>query len=355
MRRWLAIGVAVLGFVPAGAGFAGDDLRPKPRPFALERKALIPADPHAPLADAQFRGDGALPFVFPASGVPKPRVKPDASGATVAAPEPGVPEAPAAASPALAFAPAPPAPRPPRRPAAFGKMAAPEPAGMTRLGVLAQSLRPAPRPANLMRARAAPAAPKTAKPQAAALVRPAPGLGPLAGPKGTVCGVAAIQGQQIAPIVGRVNGCGIANPVRITQVAGVRLTQPATLNCTAAQALNTWVERGLKPAFGRTGGGVVAITVPAHYACRTRNHKKGAKISEHGKGNAVDISIVHLANGQAVSVLRGWRSEFGAALKAAHRAACGIFSTTLGPGSDGMHEDHFHFDVAQHRSGSYCR
>jgi hypothetical protein len=38
-----------------------------------------------------------------------------------------------------------------------------------------------------------------------------------------------------------------------------------------------------------------------------------------------------------------------------HRAACGTFGTTLGPGSDGMHEDHFHYDTARHRNGAYCR
>jgi hypothetical protein len=38
-----------------------------------------------------------------------------------------------------------------------------------------------------------------------------------------------------------------------------------------------------------------------------------------------------------------------------HRAACGRFGTTLGPGSDGMHEDHLHFDTARHANGPYCR
>ena len=42
-------------------------------------------------------------------------------------------------------------------------------------------------------------------------------------------------------------------------------------------------------------------------------------------------------------------------LRPAHKAACGVFGTTLGPGSDGYHEDHMHFDTAAHRNGSYCR
>jgi hypothetical protein len=204
-------------------------------------------------------------------------------------------------------------------------------------------------------ARSRPAVPGPEQAQPAAILRPAPGTGPVAGAKGSVCGSPSIQGQRLSPIVGRIAGCGIKEPVRVTSVAGVRLSQAATLNCATAQALERWIERGLKPAFGRSGGGVVALTVPAHYACRTRNHKKGAKLSEHARGNAVDISVIHLANGQQVSVLRGWRGEYGQMMRAAHKAACGIFSTTLGPGSDGMHEDHFHYDIARHRSGSYCR
>ena len=48
-------------------------------------------------------------------------------------------------------------------------------------------------------------------------------------------------------------------------------------------------------------------------------------------------------------------SENDKAIRKAQKAACGIFGTTLGPGSDGYHEDHLHFDTASYRNGSYCR
>ncbi len=144
-------------------------------------------------------------------------------------------------------------------------------------------------------------------------------------------------------------GCGIANPVKVTSVAGVRLSQPATLDCDTARALKTWVERGLLPAYGRAK--VVEMQVAGHYVCRTRNHKAGAKVSEHGKGRAIDIAGFTFSNGKSVLVAR----NFDKPMRKAHKAACGIFGTTLGPGSDGMHEDHLHFDTAKHRSGSYCR
>lgn len=167
--------------------------------------------------------------------------------------------------------------------------------------------------------------------------------------KGSVCGDPAIKGQTLAPITAKVKGCGVAKPVKITSVAGVRLSQPATVDCDTARALKTWVQKGLMPAYGK--GKVVELQVAGHYVCRTRNHRKGAKISEHGRGRAIDISGFTFSNGKTVTVAR----NFDKTMRKAHKAACGIFGTTLGPGSDGMHEDHLHFDTAKHRSGAYCR
>lgn len=167
--------------------------------------------------------------------------------------------------------------------------------------------------------------------------------------KGSVCGDPTIRGEVLAPIGAKVNGCGIPNPVRVTSVGGIRLSQPATIDCATAKALKRWIDTGLTPAYGKQK--VVQLQIAGSYMCRTRNHKKGAKISEHGRGKAIDISGFTFANGKTVRVL----GNFDATMRKAHRAACGIFGTTLGPGSDGMHEDHLHFDVASHRNGSYCR
>jgi hypothetical protein len=173
---------------------------------------------------------------------------------------------------------------------------------------------------------------------------------------GSVCGVRGIRGSEIAPIPGDRRGCGIADPVRVTEVAGVRLSTPATLDCDTARALHTWMERGARPAVGRAGGGLAAVQVAAHYACRTRNNRPGARISEHGRGRAIDISALILENGQRITVLHGWRSrQTRRMLREMHAAACGPFGTVLGPNSDRFHQDHFHFDTANYRTGPYCR
>ena len=178
----------------------------------------------------------------------------------------------------------------------------------------------------------------------------------LSGTAGSVCGVAAIKGASVPAIPGRLAGCGVEAPVRITEVAGITLSTPATMDCTTAKALNAWVDKAVEPGFRRMGGGVTQLKVAAGYSCRPRNNQKGAKISEHGRGRAIDISGFTLANGSLVTVKDGWRSgREGRVLKKLHAAACGPFGTVLGPNSDRFHHDHFHLDTARYRSGSYCR
>ncbi len=190
-------------------------------------------------------------------------------------------------------------------------------------------------------------------------------LGKLFGPKtvaksapkrsvsGSVCNDPGVRGTAIPTIRGAHKGCGIENPVRVTEVDGVTLSTPATLDCETAVALREWVSDALKPSFGRTE--VTGLRVAAHYACRTRNNRPGARISEHGRGKAIDIAGIKLASGTELTVLDHYKSSKGKPIRTAHKKACGIFGTTLGPGSDGYHADHLHLDTARYRSGPYCK
>lgn len=168
-----------------------------------------------------------------------------------------------------------------------------------------------------------------------------------------VCNDNAIEGTMITAIKGAQKGCGIDAPVRVTAVDGVKLSMPATIDCETARALRKWVTTKVQPAFGNSK--VTGLDVAAHYACRGRNNVKGAKISEHGRGKAIDIAGFKLDNGTEISVLQDYKSSRGRAIRASHKGACGLFGTTLGPGSDGHHEDHLHLDTAKQRSGPYCR
>lgn len=218
-----------------------------------------------------------------------------------------------------------------------------------RPGVIALKLHASPRP------RMRPASgPERITP--AAIVRSAPVPEATTGARARkVCGDPAIIGRKIPPIAARLKGCGLEDGVSVISVAGVALTQPVSVDCATAGALKDWVERGVKPAVGRKGGGVAAMQIAASYSCRPRNNQKGAKISEHGRGRAIDVSAVILVDGSAITVLKGWGTKAeGATLASMHKAACGPFSTVLGPGADRHHADHFHLDTAPGR-GPYCR
>jgi len=179
--------------------------------------------------------------------------------------------------------------------------------------------------------------------------------GTFAGSPG-LCGIPDMYGERIDRIRGE-GACGVARPVRITAVGGIALTGArATVNCDTAEALSRWVERAVKPATRRANGGVASMRVAASYSCRTRNSQRGAKLSEHAKGNAIDISSFTFADGTVLTVEDDWgNGQGGRMLSEMHRKACGPFTTVLGPNADRFHQDHFHFDVEKRRSGTYCR
>ena len=178
------------------------------------------------------------------------------------------------------------------------------------------------------------------------------------GPSGSgLCGVRGLAGRELPRITSTTQGCGIARPVSVTSVNGIPLSLAATLDCDAATAFERWVRTEALPAIGRTGGGVTQIRIMGHYSCRPRNNQRGARISEHGRGRAVDVGGFRLADGTVVTVEQHYRrGPYRRMMRQMYQAACGIFRTTLGPDSDRFHQDHFHFDVAQHRGGgTYCR
>lgn len=232
-------------------------------------------------------------------------------------------------------------PDPRSDPEASAALADPLPAGAAVL-----SPRPDSRPENLKR---------KATVRSAGFMPAAPARNVFGGRR-KVCAANGITAERIAAIPARVSGCGLEGGVRVTAVQGIPLSQPATIDCQTAEALNNWVAKVVVPTVGRRGGGVTQLRVAAHYACRPRNNQRGAKISEHGRGRAIDISGFALKNGTQINVLTGWNDRRqGPLLKTMHEGACGIFGTVLGPKSDRFHRDHFHLDTARYRSGAYCR
>jgi hypothetical protein len=296
--------------------------RPEPRPDDLvSRSVPAPAGLPPVLAEVATAADAG----------PRPRRRPgNATAPVIVAAVPGNAAVLPKRRPAAA-----------RRPAVVVQVAA-----ATRNIGLVASVRPPERPENLRRLSQVRAV--------AYRTQPAPVT--TTGRKGAICGDPSIKGTRIPPIAARITGCGLDDGVKVTLVDGVALSTPATIDCKTAKALKSWVADGLKPAVGKLGGGVVQLQVASSYACRPRNNQKGEKISEHGRGRAIDISGFTLKNGTTLTVLKGWgNAQQGKILRTAHRAACRRFGTVLGPNANSFHRDHFHFDTARYRSGHYCR
>src|SRR5215211_8326315 len=136
------------------------------------------------------------------------------------------------------------------------------------------------------------------------------------------------------------------------------LVPAATLACPMVSALDSWMASAVQPAAQRWfGQPVVEIKQISAYSCRGMNGQRGAPISEHAFGNALDIAAFTLADSRRVNVKDGWRGEpeEQGFLRDIQGAACQNFSTVLAPGSNRFHYDHIHVDLARRRSGrSVC-
>jgi hypothetical protein len=150
------------------------------------------------------------------------------------------------------------------------------------------------------------------------------------------------------------NGCGIDDPVKISAVltknnTQIAVTPPATLRCTTAEAVAYWVRDDIAPIAASLGAPLSAVANFDSYECRGRNRVVGAMISEHGKGNAIDIRALTLANGKHYELTDMQVDK--AARERLKASACARFTTVLGPASDGYHENHVHVDLAERRGG----
>jgi len=148
------------------------------------------------------------------------------------------------------------------------------------------------------------------------------------------------------------NGCGAPDPVRLNAVLvenrRVPMTPPATLRCSMATAIVRWTREDVAPLVAGLGAPLSGIEDAGSYECRGRNRVADAKLSEHGRANALDIRSLLLADGRHL-VLTDPAADrpFRDSLKA---SACKTFPTVLGPGSDGYHEEHIHVDLIERRN-----
>jgi hypothetical protein len=153
----------------------------------------------------------------------------------------------------------------------------------------------------------------------------------------------------LAPI--RDGQCGIEHPVKVSSIGSVRMKPAATLTCAMALTFAQWTRNELVPAARlRYFTGVKTIHQGSSYSCR--KIARSRTLSEHGKGNALDVMRIELNNGRDIDVRKPGFFAFRQRgfLNNVRADGCQYFNTVLGPGYNYDHRDHFHFDIKQRRN-----
>ncbi|MDM9628878.1 extensin family protein [Rhizobium sp. S152] len=157
------------------------------------------------------------------------------------------------------------------------------------------------------------------------------------------------------------NGCGIDKPIKVSEVLpGIKLKPDAVFRCPVALALARWMKETVIPAArvaAADQGAITTVNQASSYICRLRNSAETGKVSEHARGNAVDIASFSFEKGEDIAVKprREDSTLIGAFQRTVSAAGCLYFTTVLDPESDAAHETHFHLDVLERKGGyRYC-
>jgi hypothetical protein len=181
-------------------------------------------------------------------------------------------------------------------------------------------------------------------------------------PPPSACRLALSDDVAIAPSIPDIHGpggCGGEDLVRLEAVVLpdkhlVSVKPAATLRCTMALAVADWIRTDMAPLAMGLGSVISDLDNFDSYECRSRNRVAGAKLSEHGLANALDVRALKLANGRSIVLTdRTVPREFRESVL---HSVCARFSTVLGPGSDWYHEEHIHLDLMQrHNNYKICQ
>jgi hypothetical protein len=172
-------------------------------------------------------------------------------------------------------------------------------------------------------------------------------------PSACQLGLAKVAEFKPLPVLIGAGECGATDAVLVASVilpdqSKVAVTPPATLRCPIATEIANWVRDDVAPSMKKFGPPLRVLDNFDSYSCRGRNNIRAAQLSEHGKADAIDVRDFALADGREfgltdIHVDKDWRD-------AIRQSACARFSTVLGPGSDGYHEEHIHLDLAERRN-----
>jgi hypothetical protein len=184
-----------------------------------------------------------------------------------------------------------------------------------------------------------------------------PSAAPGGPPAPTACQLRLTSDRAVFQPLGAIVGpgeCGGPDIVSLQRVItkdrlSVEILPSATLRCEMAEAIVDWVREDMVSQATVLGSVLATIENFDSFDCRGQNRVVGAKMSEHGRANALDIRAIRFKNGRVVRPTDpGVAEDFRVAMRT---SVCARFTTVLGPGSDGYHEDHIHVDLAERHSG----
>ena len=149
--------------------------------------------------------------------------------------------------------------------------------------------------------------------------------------------------------------CGGRDLIRLNAILlpnrkRVEVRPTAVLRCAMAESFAAWVRDEASDYVTAMGDALRSVDTYGSYECRGRNWVAEAKLSEHGKGNAIDLRALVLADGRHITltdetVSKPLRDDL-------RDSACHRFTTVLGPGADGHHNDHIHLDSLERNNGA---
>ena len=158
-----------------------------------------------------------------------------------------------------------------------------------------------------------------------------------------------------APSITGPGECTATDVVRLEAVLlpdkhRIVVSPAATLRCPMAEAVARWIREDVASTLSTEGLSLRGIETFDSFSCRTFNSISGARLSEHGHANALDVGGLKLADGTIIGLTDAGVSKL--LRKKLRDSACERFSTVLGNGADAYHEFHVHIDLME-RANNY--
>lgn len=149
--------------------------------------------------------------------------------------------------------------------------------------------------------------------------------------------------------------CPLDSSVRVARFGEVQLSSSFLASCPLALRSAMYVhQRAVPTAQQIIGSPLRRIDHLGSFACRNIYNREQARRSEHATADALDISGFRFANGQQITVRKGWNESGarGEVVRALFSQSCAFYGNALGPEYNAAHADHFHLGM---RGFGLCR